>query len=275
MDAHESGMHKRFNWRPYWRVARTSARENAANPSQLTANIASSLFRIFLLAAIYAAAYRVGTVVLGYENAVWSLAVYFAFIINLGLRDLFRVAERDVQSGEVELQLVKPLDWRLMKVCQVLGKNCVEFALQLLMLPLFLVLIVGLPDVSFWSPAFLVGFAVMTMFSVVSATCLFLSIGLAAFWLNDAQSVFRIFDKAILVFGGGFVPIALLPEVVQTVVRFSPFGVYAAPTQLFNPGISTVLLSYLLSAVAWTAALVLFCGFLWRRAQARIEVNGG
>lgn len=264
-----------MNWRPYLRVLTASARENSANPRQIVAAISVSLFRVFLLSAIYAVAYKFGKAGLSYENAIWSLAIYFAFIINLGIRDLFKAVEQDVQSGEVELQLIKPLDWRLTKICQAIGKNCIEFTLQLIVLPLFLLLIVGVPDVSFWSPMFLLSFVVLTVFAVVSACCLFMCVGLTAFWLNDAKSVFRMVDKTILVFGGAFVPIALLPPAIQTVVRFSPFGVYAAPTQLFNPAVTSVLTGYLLSAVFWTICLILLNNLMWRRAQSRIEVNGG
>lgn len=264
-----------MNWRPYWGVLVSSAREDSANPKQIVASIGVSIFRVFLLTAIYAVAYKFGGASLTYQNAIWSLAVYFAFIINLGIRDLFKVVEQDVQSGEVELQLIKPLEWRLVKICQLIGKNGIEFILQLLVLPTFLFLTIGQPDISFWSAIFLASFVVLTLFSIVSASYLFMSIGLSAFWLNDSKSVFRLFDKTILVFGGGFVPIALLPHIVQDAVRLSPFGVYAAPTQLFNPNIAAALPAYLLSAVFWTAALILISNFIWHRAQARIEVNGG
>lgn len=264
-----------MNWKPYWRVLASSARENSANPRQIVAAISVSLFRVFLLSAIYAVAYKFGKAGLSYENSLWSLAVYFGFILNLGIRDLFKVVEQDVQSGEVEVQLIKPLDWRLVKACQVIGKNCIEFAVQLVVMPIFLLLIVGLPNISFWSPAFLLGFLLLTIFAVVSASCLFMIIGLTAFWLHDAKPVYRIFDKTIMVFGGAYVPIALLPHVAQTIVRYSPFGVYAAPTQLFNPGVTPVLASYLLSAVFWTISLIVLNNFVWHKAQGRIEVNGG
>lgn len=264
-----------MKWRPYWHLFKASVREDSANPAQVAASIGVSVFRVFLLSAIYAVAYKYGKAGLSYQNAIWSLAVYFAFIINLGIRDLFKVVERDVQSGEVELQLIKPLDWRLVKVCQVLGKNCIEFGLQLIVLPVFLLLTVGRADTSFWTVSFIASFILLTLFAIVSAACLFMTIGLAAFWLNDAQSVFRLFDKTVLVFGGGFVPIALLPQLVQKIVRFSPFGVYAAPTQLFNPAIAATLGLYICSALFWTGCLIMLNDHMWHRAQAKIEVNGG
>lgn len=262
-------------WKPYWHVLKTAAKENATNGRQIGASIALSMFRLFIYAAIYAVAYRFGKVGLTYENVIWSLAIFFAFNINLGIRDVFKLVEREVQSGEIELHLVKPLDWRIVKVCQVLGKNSIEFGLQLVVMPVFLIMVVGIPDISFWSPTLLLGYLLLISFAIISACCLFMTIGLAAFWLNDTMSVSRITERIILIFGGGFVPVALLPQTVQGIVRYSPFGVYAAPTQLFSPGLVTVMSAYIISAGVWTAVLIVLNNMVWRRAQLRIEVNGG
>lgn len=264
-----------MSWRPYWYILRASAKESMTNGKQIAASIAVSLFRVSMYAAIYAVAYRYGKANLTYENIIWSLAIFFAFNINLGLRDLFRLVDREVQSGEVEVQLVRPLDWRLTKVCQILGKNGIEFVMLLPVMSLFLAFVTGTPDVSFWSVYFLLGFSLLAVCAVLSACCLFMTVGLAAFWLNDATSVSRLVERIVLIFGGGFVPVALLPHAVQTAVRYSPFSVYAAPTQLFNPGLAGVLAAYIVSAVVWTALLVLLNNAVWHRAQLRIEVNGG
>ncbi len=263
----------KLNWRPYWRIITASAKEDTWQ--RKIGAMAVTLLRVFLLSAIYAEAYRFSKPSLPYENAVWSLAVYFAFISNLGLRHLFTLVEKEVQTGEVEAQLIKPLEWRLVKLCQLLGKNGTVFLMQLIISPIFLLIIIKKPEISFWSAPLLLMFLALTILAIISASCLFLSIGLAAFWLNDAKSVFRLFDKAIIVFGGGFVPVALLPQAVQTGVRFSPLGVYSAPTQLFNPKIATALPVYLLSAIVWVVILIFVCNAVWKRAQLRIEVNGG
>lgn len=260
----------------YWQIVRTSAREDRANTLRLIMGVLISIARVGLIAAIYKVAYEAtNDTPLSYANAIWSIGIYFAFILNLGLRNIFKLVEQDVTTGTVEIGLIKPLDWRLVKTCQLLGKNGIEFLVQLAVLLLVLFLFVGLPDVSHLTLPVILGFIVLTGLAVVTAITMFLTVGLCAFWLNDAKSVYRILDKIALIFGGGFVPIALLPVVAQLFVRYSPFGVYAAPTQLFNPGIVPHLLSVIISAVLWSAALIVFCQFVWRKAERRIEVNGG
>jgi ABC-type uncharacterized transport system permease subunit len=262
--------------RPYWLIVAVYSRADLANPVRLTIAIAIQVIRVIFIAAIYRVAYRgsAGTS-LPYANAVWSVAAYFAFIMNLGLRNIFSVVNNDVKSGVVEVALTKPLDWRLTKVAILIGSNGREFLLQLVVLPVALLFLVGPPDLAHLTPLVDLVFVVLLFLAIITASAMFLTIGLSAFWLTDAQPVYRILDKVALIFGGGFVPIALLPAAAQSFVRYSPFGVYAAPTQVFNPGIVPHLPLTLLSAVLWSIALIMLCQWVWHRAQSRIEVNGG
>jgi ABC-type uncharacterized transport system permease subunit len=262
--------------KPYLHIIRTAAREDNANGKRLAGGVLVTVIRVSLIAAIYKVAYaHAGSVGLSYANAVWSIAVYFTFILNLGLRNIFKVVDQAVQTGAVEVGIIKPIDWRLSKISELLGKNGLEFLVQLVVLPVYLLFLVGPPEVGHLSLASVSAFLLLTTLAMVTALAMFISVGLTSFWLNDAQPVYRILDKLAIIFGGGFVPIALLPHVAQLFVRYSPFGVYAAPTQLFNPNVIPVLLPTLLSAVTWSVILVFFCQFIWRRAMLRIEVNGG
>ncbi len=266
------------NMRVYWHIFFTALREDSANAKRFLAGMAASVVRIVFIAAIYKVAYALGSRSSGglsYANAMWSIAVYFAFLLNLGIRNVFRVVDREVRTGVVEVNIIKPVGWRLSKVCELLGKNAMEFLGQLVALPLLLFALVGAPDMSFMTPMGVLAFVLLTLLAMVSAASMFLTVGLTAFWLDDATPTYRILDKLALVFGGGFVPIALLPHAAQAFVRYSPFGVYAAPTQFFNQNIMPVLGTTVVAAVLWSVVLLGICNYVWRRALVRIEVNGG
>jgi len=264
------------HFRAYWNVMMMSAREDRANPMRLAGSIGLGVIRIILLAAIYKVAYQVTNAsALSYENAIWSMSLYFAFIIGLSVRNVFRLVEKEVTDGSVEVSLVKPLDWRTVKLCEQIGKNLLECSLLIVAFFVTLMVVVGSPDISHFSLGFIAGYVLIMLLAIVSAAAMFLMVGLTAFWLNDAQSVYRIVDRMIMIFGGSFVPIALLPHVVQDVLRYSPLGVYGASTQLFNPGLAPHLVPTLVASAAWSVVLVYLCQLVWRRAERRIEVNGG
>lgn len=262
----------------YLHVMRMAAREDRANPARIAGSILIGVVRIILLAAIYKVAYSAvgGTSkTLPYENALWSIGIYFALIIGLGMRNVFKLVDREVKDGSVEVALVRPLDWRLTKVCTLIGRNLLEASLLIVVFSITLFVLVGAPETGFWNVGFVAGYLVIMLLAIVASSALFVAVGLTAFWLNDAMPAYRIVDKCILIFGGAFVPIALLPDLVQDIVRYSPFGVYAASTQLFNPGLQRTLLPTIISSLVWTVVTVLFCNWVWKRAEARIEVNGG
>jgi ABC-type uncharacterized transport system permease subunit len=260
----------------YWHVMLMSAREDRANPVRLAGSAALGVVRMILLAAIYKIAYATqSNVSLPYANAVWSIGLYFALVIGLSTRNVFKLIDRDVKTGAVEAVLVRPLDWRLTKVCMQIGKNLLEVAITASAFIVALSIIVGLPDMGFVTPGFVAGYLVIMVLAIIASSALFVTVGLTAFWLNDAMPTFRLVDKIILIFGGAFVPIALMPQAVQDVVRYSPFGVYAASTQLFNPGLTQHLAPTIFSSIVWTIVTVLFCNWVWGRVQAKVEVNGG
>jgi ABC-2 type transport system permease protein len=263
--------------RAYWQVMLMSAREDRANPMRLAGSLALGVVRMILLAAIYKVAYNAthSHSAAPYANVLWSIALYFTFIIGLSVRNVFKLVEQEVKSGVVEVSLIKPLDYRAVKVCQQLGKNLLESALLMITFAITLWILVGLPSVSYVTPWFVAGYILLMILGVVAASATFLTVGLVAFWLNDSQSVFRIVDRMIMVFGGAFVPIALLPDGVQTALRFSPLGIFAASTQFFNPGLVKHMVPTIISGIVWSVLLLLLCQWVWKRAEQRIEVNGG
>jgi ABC-2 type transport system permease protein len=264
------------NIKAYWQVLAVSAREDRANPTKAAGSVLIGVVRIILLAAIYRVAYEAaGGASLPYANTLWSIGLYFALIMGLGMRNVFKLIDREVKSGAVEAGLIKPLDWRMTKICTLLGRNILEASLLAVAFVITLTIITGLPDMSHVTFGFVMGYLLIMVLAIVASSALFIVVGLTAFWLNDAQPTFRLVDKVILIFGGGFVPIALMPETIQEFVRYSPFGMYAASTQLFNPGLVAHLLPTMISAIVWTTVTVLFCNWVWKRAEQRIEVNGG
>jgi ABC-type uncharacterized transport system permease subunit len=260
----------------YWHVAATSAREDGANPQRLIVSMLQLIGRVALILAIYHVAYAFNpNPGMQFTNAMWSISTYFAFILGLDLRNIARVVDIEVKNGAVETGIVKPLDWRLVKVAEHLGKRGIEFLLQLIVLPLLLVFVVGLPDMSHATPLLILAEIACILLAMCAVASMFLMVGLSAFWLNDAMPLYRIVDKMAAVFCGSFVPFALLPTVIQNIIIWSPFGIYAAPQQIFNPGIGAIIVPTLISGLFWTAFMLLFCAFVWRRVERRIEVNGG
>jgi ABC-type uncharacterized transport system permease subunit len=260
----------------YWRVFVSSMKEDGANPQRLISGLAQNFIRIWLVIMIYGVAYKFNAHPgLSFANTIWTFGLFFAFVLNLGIRNVARLIDLEIKLGTIEAGLIKPLDWRIVKLCQLLGKSTLEFLLQLIILPITMLIFVGPPDISFMTPAIFAGLAVLLVFSMIIPACLFTIIGLTAVWTNDAMPIFRIVDKTAAVLTGSFVPVALLPGVMQEILRWSPFGIYAAPQMFFNPHTPSIIMPTLISGVLWVGLMLLFVQIVWKRVEHKVEVNGG
>lgn len=264
------------NSKAYRRVFMASMKEDGANPQRLISGLVQNFIRIWLVIVIYGVAYKFNPHPgLSFANTIWTFGLFFAFVLNLGIRNVARLIDLDVKLGTIEMGLIKPLDWRLVKLCQLLGRSVIEFALQLIILPITMLIFVGPPDLSYMTPALFAGMAVLIVFSMIIPACLFTIVGLTAVWTNDAMPIFRIVDKTAAVLTGSFVPMALLPGLMQEILRWSPFGVYSAAQLFFNPHAPTLVVPTLISGILWVGLSLLAVQLVWRRVERKIEVNGG
>lgn len=261
----------------YLSIAKTSWKEGGSNPKRFMSSIIQMIFRTLLVVAIYRIAYKVGggNQRMTFANAMWTIGLCFTFFINLGIRNIYQPVEAEIKNGNVETNLIKPLDWRLVKIMELFGKSGQEFLMQLVIMPIVLWVAVGPPDLSYMSPILALTFLLFFVMSVVTASAMFMSVGLSAFWLNDAKSIFRIVDKMALICCGTFVPIALLPDAFQQFISFTPFIIYAAPTRFFDPTMPSHMLVTLASGLLWMFGMLAICQLIWSRSNKKIEVNGG
>ncbi|MEP7054633.1 MAG: ABC-2 family transporter protein [Actinomycetota bacterium] len=122
--------------------------------------------------------------------------------------------------------------------------------------------------------------AVFVLSVLLGQTILFLMsqcVELVSFWLVANMGVERLYYFAQDLLAGVFVPLWFLPGWLFTAARFLPFGsAINVPISLYvgriplrdAPG-------QLLQQLAWVAVLLLVTRHLWKRASARVLVQGG
>jgi viologen exporter family transport system permease protein len=122
------------------------------------------------------------------------------------------------------------------------------------------------------------GAALVTLvFGLAITYHLYLILDLICFWstVNDAAITAVQFATGLL--SGAFAPLWFFPGWFQHVNAFLPFQTTLnVPLSLYVGRLPTSDLGVQVAVqLAWTAGLVLFTGWLWRRAAARVTVLGG
>jgi len=102
------------------------------------------------------------------------------------------------------------------------------------------------------------------------------SIGMLAFWFEDTQPFFWIYQKLVFTLGGLFLPLELLPGPLATVAGFLPFAaVTYAPARIFSGFSVEVFAAQVALQLAWMAALVVVVAAIYTRAVRKVNIHGG
>ncbi|MCR4285422.1 MAG: ABC-2 family transporter protein [Candidatus Kaiserbacteria bacterium] len=203
----------------------------------------------------------------------WSMLFYFIFM-TFRLRDIAREIMRDVQSGTVEILFSKPVSYLAYKMWWQIGSGVYSFLVAVVVGSVALISIVGIPNTMTIVP--FIPTLLLVLFGGILLTLLIYTIvGLLSFWLEDISPVFWIVDKAVMILGGSYLPVALFPDFMYKLALYSPFGASQFITH-------TVYESwqgnwYILASIqyTWVMALTIVMLIMFSYAKQKVSVNGG
>ena len=176
-----------------------------------------------------------------------------------------------IQDGTLSGELIRPIHPVL---TNTLMNNIAFKALTtLVLIPVWIVLsLLFKPtfDSVTWAnlllsvPALIIGFAVNFLIGS--------SIVCVAFWTQRVWALYRLYGVPLALFSGQFVPLQLMPKVIQDVAFYLPFQLFKYfPTQLilgklsveeilrgYTVGIVWLIISYILFRFAWSRGLKQF-----------------
>ena len=180
-----------------------------------------------------------------------------------------------IQDGTLSGDLIKPIHPIL---TNTLMNNLAFKALTILALvPVWIVLwflfqpdysAVSLQNILLALPAILLGFAISFLLGA-SLTCV-------AFWTTRVYSLSEFYWALALLFSGQFVPLQLMPKLIQDIATYLPFGMFKyVPIQIILGRMSTpdILRAYAVGA-AWLVIAILLFNWVWREGVKKFSAVG-
>lgn len=265
-----------FNSRIYFVLARYAWQEAFLVPQKLAAAIFVLCLRLGLLFSIYRIAYTVsGKEPQGipFASAIWSIGAYFV-LLSLMIRHIYKDISSDIQQGTIEVRLGKPYLYPLAVIAKRIGRGLPDMGLSLLVTGGILGWMVGAPPITL-SIVWLIQILLLIVGGAILASLLYTLIGLSAFWLEDAEPVYWISDKFVMLLGGAYVPVLLFPGWLKALAIWSPFGGYMFAAQAFHPSFTQRWFELLGSQLMWIAILSVVVSMVFRAARRRVSINGG
>lgn len=263
--------------RPYWLLASSAFRSRLMYVGSMWASMAANIVFGFIRASILtSAAASQGGELAGYTTSQLNAYVWWSQAL-LGTIRLWGVTQlgRDIKSGQVAVQLLRPLSLIGSGVANELG--LATFSLLPRVLP---VLLIGALTFGFAAPPSLAALG-LGLLSVLLATVLAYlcnhCLSCLAFWVLEIRGYRLAYQTIGMFLAGLYVPITMFPGWLRHVAAALPFSsMLQTPVDVLagrhGPTDSLVQVGI---QVAWVVAMWGLASILTARGRRTLEVQGG
>ena len=232
---------------------------------------AISTFYASLLILFYDAAGTSNCGGLSCPLLVWDLLT--TEFVSAPASNFVKTITLQVKSGEIIGRMSRPSNYAVAAFAEHVGATLPSLlACAAFMIPLA----ASIAGIAAISPLGSIMFLVCCALAIILDFMISLSIGLLAFWTEDARPYRWVYGKIIFIIGGLFFPLDIYPEAVRNVVMWLPpaFLAYHPATVLVNPTAEGIITA-VFGAIAWIGVFAIISTMVWRAAVKRVEVNGG
>jgi ABC-2 type transport system permease protein len=259
---------------PYWALTRASMRSTLRYRFSFFMGMFGMLFQLVALLAVWRV--LIGGATLGGfswpEMRAYLLVAFTCGILVNSLAD-WRMAYR-IESGMVALDLVKPIDYQLARLAEIVGGILVELGMAAVVWISVILLGGGLPVPS---PGRLALFGlslvlVLPLKFLIAYTC-----GLACFWTHHYNGIRWTQLAVVGLLSGTMIPIAFFPGWLATTAAWLPFaGMASTPGLIFVGRVDGPEALRLVALQAgWAVLLWVFARWAFRSALRQVTVHGG
>lgn len=184
---------------------------------------------------------------------------------------------RSIQSGNITLDLLKPMSFRKYRFWSYTGNHVVQFVLSFI--PTFVVVMI-VTHGAIRMGVNLVWFMLSTLLALLINYNIEMLIAPICFYTESTWGVNIMKETIVLLLSGATIPLAFFPEKIRMVVQYLPFrAVYDIPLSMLlgkNGADSLRGLLHLFGLqVAWLIVLTIAGNLVWNKAVKKIIVNGG
>ena len=180
----------------------------------------------------------------------------------------------DVQTGNIELLFSKPISYIFYRVWWQIGSGVYSFLVITITTTIGLGLIIGFPStmtIGIFLPTFILSF----IFGMILSLFIYGIIGLLSFWIEDINPVYWIVDKAVMILGGSYLPIALFPPFLYKLSLYSPFGASRLITHTVYESWRGNWYILIFIQIFWIVIMGGVFYLLFQKAKKKVSVNGG
>lgn len=268
----------RHSLRLFWSFARQSFHLSAVYRFEFWLTVANNLIYMYAIYWLWTTLYTSRALAFGVnldQMVTYAmLANLLSFVIWPGNRLGFLIA-RQMKSGEIQMDLLKPLDYPFLQLARNVGQVLFQLVTMALPTTVAAACFLGLRLPAGWSNA--LWFALSVVLGYLILFSLSFLLGMLAIFTLDIRSISWAYNALVRVLSGQEIPLWLFPAAFQRVTDVLPFKfIYALPLSIYIGKLSAAeTLQGLLWQGGWAVVLILAGRLVWRRAYSHLIVQGG
>ncbi|WP_124726541.1 ABC transporter permease [Staphylospora marina] len=230
---------------------------------------------LFVFTQLWSVTFRMsgGPLIEGYSLAtmIWYLTVSESIIMSYPY--LAQKVEQEVKSGQVAVQLLRPLDYTGNHFAGYVSEFFLRHIVCLFVGGSLTFLMFGPPPVT---PKRAGLFLLFLLTALVIQFCLLMSLALLAFWLEETRGMEMIYSRLVMTIGGMMLPLEIFPDWLEPILRWLPFqAVMYLPARILLTETPADWPMLWLGQLGWAAAAFLLLRFVYRLGVKKLDVNGG
>lgn len=265
--------------RLYWEFFKNSFQSQLVYRANTILIFVGRIIILFIQVAIWRALLQhgdgvsIGTTVITFRD----MSTYTIISSALGIfitRDVIWIVDRRIRTGQIAMDLIKPVNLMAQILAQVIGLNGSKVFLELMPL-----LIIGAVGFGLTAPTLQNGLfvliAVINAFFINHLLCYIF--GLTGFWSKRVRHFDTVLRVLFQVFSGSFIPLWFFPKELADLALALPFRlVYYTPIAIYMGKVNRFDLGWEIALqFMWIAIFWLVSRLIWRRAIHKLVIQGG
>ena len=262
----------------YLGIYNTSFRQESKTIANSLTSVVSFVVIIYIFQQLWQFIYGGnggGTLINGYslQMMIWYMIMAEILMYAVNARGTTKAFSNDIKSGKIAYQLNKPYNYYMYQISSSMG--------QIMWKLIFLVptaIIMGLillgPIVGF-SVAYVIPLILSLLLAVLLTCVIYGTVGLLAFWIEEATPFTWIVQKFQMLLGLFFPP-EFFPAWLQPIINYSPvYAMMSGPCKLLANFSWDLFLKVSISQIAWLTVFIGLGLILYKTGTKKVNVHGG
>lgn len=207
------------------------------------------------------------------NQMIWYVMITEVLWYSLGGRNLCRKISNDVKGGNIAYNLNKPYNYVQYVLASRLGEILIRTIIYIIS-----AIIIGAFLVGEFPKLGIIGIIAVILSGILATAInilLITFVGLFSFIIEDANPLYWLYSKLILVIGTLF-PIEFFPQTLQKIFKYSPIYVVSyGPAKLFVDFSLEKFVSILIAQIIYIFIAYGLCMILYKKGVKKLNVNGG